>query len=69
MTVYWSAEAVDRLRELTAFIEKDSPKAATEVAAKLLQRSSVLAEPPLTGRRLPEFPDSSCVNCWNGPTA
>ena len=41
MKVYWSAEAVDRpaeavdrLRELTAFIEKDSPKAAREVAAR-----------------------------------
>ncbi len=59
MKVYWSAEAVDRLRELTTFIAKDSPKAAREVAARLLLRSRVLAEPPLSGRRLPEFPDSS----------
>ena len=31
--------------------------AARRVAAKLLQRSRQLGEPPLSGRRLPEYPD------------
>lgn len=59
MRVYWSDEATRRLRELTAYIAKDSPQAAKQVAAGLLKRSRSLAEPPLLGRRVPEYPDSA----------
>lgn len=43
MKVYWTDEATRRLRELTAYIAKDSPQAAKQVAAGLLKRSRSLA--------------------------
>ena len=55
MKVYWTAEARSRLLEIQSYIAKDSPKAAREVAARLLRRSLALGNPPLTGRRLPEY--------------
>lgn len=58
MRVYWSAEAVRRLREITSYIARDSPEAARKVAAMLLRRSRTLAQPPLIGRRLPEYPEA-----------
>jgi plasmid stabilization system protein ParE len=57
MRVYWSHEAARRLREITAYIAQDSPIASRQVAALLLRRSRTLAQPPLIGRRLPEYPD------------
>ncbi|MEO5558706.1 MAG: type II toxin-antitoxin system RelE/ParE family toxin [Dokdonella sp.] len=56
MRVYWSDEASRRLREITTYIAQDSPTAAHRVAALLLSRSRTLAQPPLLGRRLPEYP-------------
>ena len=58
MRVVWSDEARRRLRQIVDYIAQDSPQAAHDVAAKLLHRSRDLAEPPLLGRRLPEYPDS-----------
>lgn len=57
MRVVWSQEATDSLRAIVAYIAKDSPLAARKVATKLLLRSRQLQEPPLLGRRLPEYPD------------
>jgi len=59
MKVYWSHEATRRLRELMAYIAKDSPQAAKQLAAALLKRSRSLAAPPLLGRKVPEYPDSA----------
>ena len=56
MRVYWSQEAARRLREISTYIAKESPSAARHVAATLLRRSRTLAQPPLAGRRLPEYP-------------
>lgn len=58
MKVYWSDEASRRLREITRYIGQDSPSAARQVAAMLLRRSRTLAQPPLLGRQLPEYPDA-----------
>lgn len=58
MKVYWSHEARRRLREITAYISKDSPNAANAVAKALLDRSRSLEEPPLLGREVPEYPNS-----------
>lgn len=58
MRVYWSEEATRRLREITRYIAQDSPSAAHRVATTLLLRSRALAQPPLLGHRLPEFPES-----------
>ncbi|HXS72734.1 MAG TPA: type II toxin-antitoxin system RelE/ParE family toxin [Rhodanobacteraceae bacterium] len=57
MKVVWSAEAAQCLRDIVAYIAQDSPAAARKVAAKLLMRSRQLAEPPLLGRCMSEYPD------------
>jgi len=58
MKVYWTLEARERLLEIQAYISPYSPKAARSVVARLLQRSHKLAVPPMTGRRLPEYPEA-----------
>lgn len=57
MKVYWTVEARARLLEIQTYIAKDSPTVARQVVTRLLQRSKQLAAPPLTGRRMPEYPD------------
>lgn len=56
MRVRWSPEAQQRLREITAFIAKDSPQAALKESIRLVERSMQLAEPPLLGHRMREYP-------------
>lgn len=58
MKVYWSDEARQRLHEIKRYIAQDSPTAAEDMVARLVRRSRTLEEPPLLGRRLPEFPES-----------
>jgi plasmid stabilization system protein ParE len=57
MRVRWSLEAQQRLREITAFIAKESPQAALKEATRLVERSMQLANPPLLGHRMREYPD------------
>jgi toxin ParE1/3/4 len=56
MKVYWTPEARERLLEIQTYISQFSPEAARSVTSRLLQRSRKLAMPPITGRRLPEYP-------------
>jgi toxin ParE1/3/4 len=58
MKVYWTPEARERLLEIQTYISQFSPKAARSVTSRLLQRSRKLASPPITGRRLREYPDT-----------
>jgi|GEM_PF-2960266 len=74
MKVYWAGEATRRLRELTAYIAKDSPEAAKKVAATLLERSRRLTELPLLGRRCwvavcPSIPTACFARFWSGHIA
>lgn len=57
MRVRWSPEARQRLREITAFIAKDSPRAALKESMRLVERSMQLAQPPLLGHKMREYPD------------
>ena len=57
MRVHWSPEAQQRLREITAFIAKDSPRAALKESIRLVERSMQLSEPPLLGHRMHEYPN------------
>lgn len=57
MKVRWSPEAQQRLREITAFIAKDSPQAALKESIRLVERSMQLAVPPLLGHRMREYPN------------
>ncbi len=58
MRVYWTQEARDRLREIEAYIAKDSPQGAKQVIDRLLRRSLQLADLPNSGRRVPEYPEA-----------
>jgi toxin ParE1/3/4 len=58
MKVYWTPEARERLLEIQTYISQFSPTAARSVTSRLLQRSRKLASPPITGRRLPEYPET-----------
>ncbi len=57
MKVIWSAEAAEQFREIIAYVTERNPQAARRIAKSLLERSRHLAQTPLTGRRLPEFPN------------
>lgn len=63
----WSAEAAEQLREITEYLAERSPQAARRVATGLLKRSQLLAQPPLTGRRLPEFPNTNLRELMERP--
>ncbi len=63
----WSAEAAEQLREITEYLAERSPQAARRIATGLLKRSRLLAQPPLTGRRLPEFPNSNLRELMERP--
>ena len=57
MKVFWTAEARTRLLEIQTYIAQSSPAIARQVVLQLLKRSRQLANPPLIGRRMPEYPD------------
>lgn len=56
MRVLWTPLARRRLAEIEAYIAKDNPRAARAIAARLVERSKTLEQPPLLGRRLTQYP-------------
>lgn len=50
MTIVWSERAVRHLAHLRAYIAKDRPNAAQQVAATILATVELLAEQPGLGR-------------------
>ena len=58
MNVFWTPDAKLRLLEIEAYIAKDSPNAAHETAIRLIRRSLELEQPPLLGKRLPQYADA-----------
>ncbi len=50
MTIVWSARAVRHLAHLRAYIARDRPEAAHEVAGTILSSVALLAEQPGLGR-------------------
>ena len=67
MKVYWTLEARERLLEIQAYISQYSPKAARLVASRLLQRSRKLVSPLISGRRLPEYPETELREALERP--
>jgi toxin ParE1/3/4 len=55
MNVLWTLGARTRLKEIEAYIAKDSPQAAREMAIRLIRRSLSLEQPPLLGHRLMQY--------------
>lgn len=58
MKVVWTDKAQARLREIQEYIARDSPQRALAVVERLIARSATLADPPLLGRPVPEYPRS-----------
>jgi addiction module RelE/StbE family toxin len=54
--VRWTQHARDDLRDIHAFIARDSPGAAEALVERLLTATERLAEFPESGRAVPEFP-------------
>jgi addiction module RelE/StbE family toxin len=54
--VRWTQRARDDLREIHAFIARDSPRAAEALVERLLTVTERLAAFPERGRVVPEFP-------------
>ncbi len=55
MNVFWTPDARLRLREIEAYIARDSPNAGREMAIRLIRRSLELEYPPLLGKRLSQY--------------
>ncbi len=55
MRLYWAPGAIEDLRHLRAYIARDTPRAAAEIAAKVLAAADHLSSFPASGRpgRLP----------------
>jgi toxin ParE1/3/4 len=54
--VTWAMPAVDDLREIYEFIERDSPRYAQNTVENITQAAERLAAFPRLGQVLPEFP-------------
>ena len=50
MTLVWSPRAIDHLTHLRAFVARDNPRAASRIAATLLETVERHAELPSLGR-------------------
>jgi hypothetical protein len=46
------------LREIEAYIAKDSPQAAHDMTLRLIRRTLEFARPPLLGKRLARYPNA-----------
>lgn len=55
MKVVWTAEAIERLKEIDAYISQDAPATAAHFIDLLLKRGDSLAEFPQSGRKVPEY--------------
>jgi plasmid stabilization system protein ParE len=55
--VHWSHKARTRLREIHAYIAKDSPLSATQMVDRLTRRGEHLAAETRIDRRVPEYPE------------
>jgi addiction module RelE/StbE family toxin len=55
MKVYWTERAKRRLKRIHDYIAKEAPLAASQVVARLVQRSIRIAETPYAGREVPEY--------------
>lgn len=55
--VRWTHEARDDLRDIHRFVQRDSPRAAEVLVARLLESARRLESFPRSGRVVPEFAD------------
>lgn len=55
MKVFWTPLARQRLAEIETRIAESNPAAARRIAARLVQRTYSLKEPPLLGKRISQY--------------
>lgn len=55
--VTWSATALRQLTEIGDRIARDSPEHGVKVVLGIYDRSGILADHPLIGRKVPEIPE------------
>jgi plasmid stabilization system protein ParE len=55
LRVIWTHEALESLRDIHAFLDDRSARAADRVVLELIRQGDVLGEWPLLGRMVPEF--------------
>ncbi len=55
--VIWTSRARADLKAIHDYIAKDSRQNAKRVAREILRKADILAEPPRTGRKVPEIND------------
>ena len=69
MRVVWSPLAIERATEAAAYIAKDSPEGARRWIDELFAVVATLAQLPERGRRVPDLPARTSVNCSSGAIA
>lgn len=55
MKLYWTKEAITRLRDIEQYIAKDNPVAAIEFVDKLISLAETIVDHPEKGRVVPEL--------------
>ncbi len=55
--VYWTPEALHRLKEIESYVTRQSPRVARDVVARILSRTRQLGDAPRSGRQIPEYQD------------
>ncbi len=58
MKITWSPLAIERVQEISDYIEIDSPSSAIQFIEDIFSSVNRLEKFPESGRRLPEFPHS-----------
>ncbi|MBI4051647.1 MAG: type II toxin-antitoxin system RelE/ParE family toxin [Elusimicrobia bacterium] len=57
LPIYWSNEAIRRLRAILSYIQSDSSQRALEFGAKIIKSVNRLRQFPESGRKVPELID------------
>lgn len=57
--IVWSAQALENLRDIAAYIRQYNPRAARRIRQQITDATRRLAQFPLSGRIVPEFPDDN----------
>jgi len=66
--VYWTPEARTRLKEIQDYlIRQHAPKAAKKVVVTLLSCTRQLEEVPLSGHKMPDYPNDEIRELFENP--
>jgi len=66
MNLIWSKESEDDLDSIHDYIARQSPWNATRLVERIVLRAEAVAEKPMRGHPVHEFPESGCVEVHEG---